>query len=85
MEMGQLLPGLPAEGQLARRHLKQEHPEGVDVGPYISPTWIVKEFGCHVRASASHRALMAWSSLEAVYRELCGAVWLGLQPIKHWC
>src|SRR5215216_3165981 len=31
MEMRQLLPGLPAKGQLARRHLKEEHSEGIDV------------------------------------------------------
>ena len=30
MEMRQLLPGLPGKGQLARRHLEEEHPEGVD-------------------------------------------------------
>ena len=75
--MRQFLPGLPAKGQLARGHLKQEHPEGVDVGPHISLTWIVKEFGRHVCAGAGHRAQTARSNLEAVYRERCSAVWLG--------
>ena len=82
--MRQLLPGLPGKGQLARRHLKQEHPEGVDVGSHIRLTRIVKELGRHVRAGASHRAQMAWPNLEAVHREPRGAVWLGFQPIEHW-
>src|SRR5262245_28214463 len=77
MEMRQFLPGVPAKGQLARRHLKQEHPEGIDIGPHINLAWIVKEFGRHVRAGASHRAQMAWPNLEAMCREPWGAVWLG--------
>src|SRR5689334_172687 len=51
MEMRQLLPGLPVKGQRARCHLEEEHPEGVDVGPHISLTRVVEEFGGHVRAS----------------------------------
>src|SRR5262249_46212836 len=77
MQMRQLLPGVPAKGQLARRHLKQEHPEGVDIGPHIHLTRIVKEFGCHVRAGASHRAQMAWPNLKTLCREPWGVVWLG--------
>jgi hypothetical protein len=69
MEMRQLLPGLPSKGQLARRHLKEEHTKGVNVCPHIGLNRIVKEFGRHVRAGASHHASMAWPNLEAVYRE----------------
>ena len=66
MQMRQLLPGLPAKGQLARRHLKEEHPEGVDVGPHVSLTWVVKELGRHVRTGASHCTQLGWPNLEAV-------------------
>src|SRR5215468_8896017 len=69
MEMCQLLPGLPTKGQRARRHLPEEHPEGVDVGPDISLTRVVKEFRRHVCAGASHRAQTAWPNLEALHRE----------------
>ena len=84
VEMRQLLPGLPGKGQLARRHLKQEHSESIDVCPYITLPRIVKEFGGHVRIGASYRAQMTWPNLEAVYREPWWGVWLGFQPIKHW-
>jgi hypothetical protein len=63
VRLRQLLPRVSAKGELASRHLEEQHPKGVDISPDVCLLGSIEEFWRHMRAGTGDYANAAWPRL----------------------